>query len=256
MPTFRHRVELDHPVEEVFAWHTRPGAFERLTPPWESVRVVEREGGIRPGARVVLELRKGPATLRWEVEHGEFEENRLFVDTQVSGPFGAWRHEHRFEPLDGGRCALEDVIEWEAPLGSLGHAFGGQYIESNLERLFQFRGTRLADDLSRHRSLGAGRALTVAITGSSGMIGQPLVDLLRSGGHRVLRLRRGDAEGDDEVRWDPARGEIDAERLEGVDAVVHLAGEPIVGVRWTDDKRKAIVRSREVGTLTLARALA
>ncbi|TVP57085.1 MAG: TIGR01777 family protein [Gemmatimonadales bacterium] len=256
MPTFRHRVELDHPVEEVFAWHTRPGAFERLTPPWESVRVVEREGGIRPGARVVLELRKGPATLRWEVEHGEFEENRLFVDTQVRGPFGAWRHEHRFEPLDGGRCALEDVIEWEAPLGSLGEAFGGQYIESNLERLFRFRGTRLADDLSRHRWFGGSEALTVAVTGSSGMVGQPLVDLLRSGGHRVLRLRRGGAEGDDEVRWDPARGEIDAERLEGVDAVVHLAGEPIVGVRWTDDKRKAIVRSREVGTLTLARALA
>ena len=255
MPTFRHRVELDHPVEEVFAWHTRPGAFERLTPPWESVRVAEREGGIRPGARVVLELKKGPATLRWVVEHTGFEENRLFVDEQISGPFSSWRHEHRFEPLDGGRSAIEDVVEWEAPMGALGEAFGGSHIESTLERLFRFRATRLADDLGRHRDFSPDRPLVVAVTGSSGMIGQALVEMLTTGGHRVLRLRRGDAEGPDEIRWDPARAEIDAEGLEGVDAVVHLAGEPVVGVRWTDAKKKAILRSREVGTLTLSRAL-
>ena len=255
MPVHRHRVELDHPVEEVFAWHTRPGAFERLSPPWEDVRVREREGGIRAGGRVVLGLRKGPAELTWEVEHTAYEENRLFVDEQRSGPFQKWRHEHRFESLPGGRSALEDVVEWEPPLGSLGETFGGGYIQRNLERLFVFRGVRLADDLARHRRYGEPGPLTVAITGATGFIGTHLTHLLTSGGHRVVRVTRGEA-GPDAVRWDPARGEMDPAGLEGVDAVVHLAGEPIVGLRWTAAKKRAILRSREVGTLTLARALA
>jgi uncharacterized protein len=255
MPVHRHRVELDHPVEEVFTWHTRPGAFERLSPPWEDVRVREREGGIQVGGRVVLALKKGPAELTWEVEHTAYEENRLFVDEQRSGPFQKWRHEHRFESLPGGRSAVEDIVEWEPPLGSLGETFGGGYIQRNLERLFVFRGVRLADDLGRHRGWAGEPRLTVAISGSSGLIGTQLTHLLTSGGHRVRPITRG-AASEGEIRWNPARGEIDEAALEGVDAVVHLAGEPIVGVRWTEAKKKAILRSREVGTLTLARALA
>lgn len=254
MPTFRHRFELDHPVEEVFAWHTRPGAFERLVPPWERVAVRERSGGIRPGGRVVLGLGRGPAEMTWELEHTEFEQDRLFVDEQVKGPFSRWRHEHRFEPIGGDRCAVIDEVDWAPPLGSAGRALGGRFVEPSLERLFTFRHARLAGDLERHRTY-AGSPLTIAVTGSTGLVGTALTAFLRSGGHRVIPITRGDG-GEGTVRWDPARGNIDAEGLEGIDGVVHLAGEPIVGVRWTDAKKKAIRRSREVGTLTLGRALA
>jgi uncharacterized protein len=261
MPVFRHRVELDHPVEEVFAWHTRPGAFERLSPPWEDVRVRARDGGIEPGARVVIELRRGPAKLTWEVEHTQYEEHRLFVDEQVEGPFAAWRHEHRFEALDGGRTAVTDVVTWEAPLGALGETFGGGYIERELGRLFRFRGERLRGDLELHRRLAAARGvdappLTVAITGATGFVGRALTELLESGGHRVLRVTRSPREGTDDVAWNPARGELDPRSLEGVDAVVHLAGESIAGGRWTEARKKAIHRSREAGTLLLSRTLA
>ncbi|HEU4753537.1 MAG TPA: TIGR01777 family protein, partial [Armatimonadota bacterium] len=60
MPVFQHRSEIEVPAEELFAWHARPGAFERLVPPWERIRVLEREGGIRDGAHLLMELRKGP----------------------------------------------------------------------------------------------------------------------------------------------------------------------------------------------------
>jgi uncharacterized protein len=266
MPVFRHRIELDHPVEAVFAWHRRPGAFDRLSPPWENVRVKEKAGGIEPGGRVILEMRKGPATLTWEVEHTAYEENRLFVDEQISGPFAAWRHEHRFEPLGPDRCALEDVVTWEAPLGALGETFGGGYIERSLDRLFRFREARLRGDLELHRRLrtlrtrpgtpGEPPPLTVGITGATGLIGTQLVHLLTSGGHEVRRVTRRPVAGSSDVGWDPSRGEIDAEALEGVDAMVHLAGESIAGVRWTEAKKKAIHRSREAGTLLLARTLA
>lgn len=254
MPTFRHSTELDHPVGEVFAWHERPGAFERLTPPWEDVRVREREGGIQPGGRVVLEVRKRPVTFTWELQHTALEENRLFVDEQVSGPFASWRHEHRFEPIDEGRCRVEDVVDWEPPLGSLGRAFGTGIVESNLLRLFRFRARRLKEDLDRHAAY-PGPPLTVAISGASGFIGTRLSAFLTSGGHRVRRITRDGKDDPDAIPWDPDRGRIDAERLEGLDAVVHLAGEPLVGIRWTEAKKKAILQSREVGTLALARAL-
>jgi len=261
MPVYRHRIELDHPVETVFQWHRMPGAFARLSPPWENVRVRASSGGIEPGGRVELELRKGPASLGWVVEHTEFEENRLFVDEQVSGPFAAWRHEHRFSPLGPDRCALEDVVTWEAPMGALGETFGGSYIQRSLERLFRFRAARLVGDLEFHRRMETLRGkdappLTVGITGATGLIGTQLTHLLTTGGHVVRRVTRSPEAGSSDVGWNPSRGEIDAEALEGVDAVVHLAGESIAGVRWTDAKKKAIHRSREAGTLLLSRTLA
>ena len=56
-------------VEEAFAWHERPGAFERLTPPWERVTVIERSGGILEGARTIVKVRVGPARFRWLARH-------------------------------------------------------------------------------------------------------------------------------------------------------------------------------------------
>jgi uncharacterized protein len=96
---------------------------------------------------------------------------------------------------------------------------------------------------------------TVAVTGAGGLIGSRLTERLRGDGVRVLRLVRRAPAGEDEVRWSPAEGTLDAERLEGVDGVVHLAGEN-VGARWTPERRRRIRESRVEGTALLARALA
>jgi ligand-binding SRPBCC domain-containing protein len=69
MPVDRFETVIDAPPERVFEWHEQPGAFERLSPPWAEVRVVEREGGIRDGARVVLDVRKGPVHMTGEIRH-------------------------------------------------------------------------------------------------------------------------------------------------------------------------------------------
>lgn len=97
--------------------------------------------------------------------------------------------------------------------------------------------------------------MRVAITGSSGLIGTALTRSLEVDGHHVVRVvRREDDEGT--VRWDPDSGEIDATGLEGVDAVVHLAGAGIGDHRWTDDHKRAVLESRKKGTSLLATTLA
>src|SRR5580765_2049901 len=98
--------------------------------------------------------------------------------------------------------------------------------------------------------------MDVAVTGSHGLIGSALLPRLRADGHRVVRLVRGTPEGSDDVRWDPAAGTIDAGGLDGVDAVVHLAGAGIGDKKWTPARKRLILESRAQGTRLLAGALA
>jgi uncharacterized protein len=257
---FVARSRLAAPAEEVFAWHTRPGAFERLVPPWAPVEVLERQGGVRDGARVTLKIALGPVPLRWELEHFGYQEGREFRDRQVRGPFAAWEQVHRVEPDGPDAAWLEDRIQYDLPAGSLGDWFGPALVRDRLAHTFAYRHRQIARDLARQRARGGGRSLSIAISGASGMIGGALAAFLGTAGHRVLRLVRGhDGQrplADDEIAWDPAAGTLDAARLEGVDAVVHLAGENLAAGRWTADRKRRIEVSRVQGTTLLARTLA
>ncbi len=93
---------------------------------------------------------------------------------------------------------------------------------------------------------------TVAITGATGFLGSALASALSADGVQVVRIGRGK---DADVQWDPNAGTIDAARLNGVDAVVHLAGENIAQ-RWTSARKRAIRESRVKGTSLIAHTLA
>ena len=113
-----------------------------------------------------------------------------------------------------------------------------------------------ADDLERHARSADRGTLQIAITGATGLIGRALVPLLAAAGHEVKRLVRSrDRLGPGDVYWNPAAGEIDDDGLDGLDAVVHLAGET-VSERWTKAHKRAILESRVQGTGLLARTLA
>lgn len=94
----------------------------------------------------------------------------------------------------------------------------------------------------------------VAITGASGFLGTALRRALEAEGWTVLPIVRREPR-DGEIGWDPMAGRLQAERLEGVDAVVHLAGENLAGL-WTPAKKRRIMDSRAVGTRLLAESLA
>ena len=96
----------------------------------------------------------------------------------------------------------------------------------------------------------------IAITGSSGLIGTALVGHLKSEGHTVQRLVRRAPVAVDEVTWDPQTGYVDLNALEGVDAIIHLAGAPVDGKRWSKKFKAEILNSRLMGTATIAKAVA
>ena len=269
MPRFVKTSNLPVPPRVAFDWHARPGALPRLIPPWQRVRVIASVPGkdgspIGKGARVVLGMRVLPGVeLKWVAQHGEPSisgelENLTFLDEQVSGPFQSWSHKHGVAPTGDGRARLTDSVDYRLPAGSLGRALGGASVRRTLERAFAYRHRVTRDDLAQHATLDA-TPMTVGITGSSGLVGSHLAAMLTAGGHRVVRLVRHDnqARADDAVLCDPLNDRIDRAGLDtaALDAVVHLAGEPVIG-RWTDDKKRAIRESRVDATLNLCRALA
>jgi uncharacterized protein (TIGR01777 family) len=97
--------------------------------------------------------------------------------------------------------------------------------------------------------------MKIVLSGANGLLGGALIPSLKSGGHQVKRLVRqsGPAFGE-EVAWDPAAGNIDRDGLEGQDAVIHFAAEPVAG-RWNDEKKRRIRDSRVGGTAVIAEAL-
>ncbi|MDQ3932124.1 MAG: TIGR01777 family oxidoreductase [Actinomycetota bacterium] len=98
--------------------------------------------------------------------------------------------------------------------------------------------------------------MDILISGSSGLIGSALRERLRTSGHHPIRLVRPESpQAGDVVRWNPTEGHIEAEAIEGIDAVVHLAGEPLLG-RWTDRKKRRIRDSRVQATRLLSGTLA
>lgn len=245
---------------DVWAWHERPGALERLLPPWEDVETVRRDTGLAEGNRTTVRVGRPPLAVSWTSEHLAPDPPRSFADFQVEGPFARWHHRHLFLPVDGGGCDVEDRIEYELPLEPVsGFAAGGR-IRHRIERGIAYRHRVLARDFKRHGETPLVPGQTVAISGASGMLGSVLACVLSTGGHEPVALVRSRSTPPIATRrtveWDIGAGTVDERGLSGCDAVVHLAGESIAGGRWTADRRRRILDSRVEGTRLLASALA
>ncbi|MCV7280964.1 TIGR01777 family protein [Mycolicibacterium flavescens] len=238
---------VDHPLDEVFGWHTRPGAMRRLVPPWQPMTVVAETASLADG-RAVLGL---PGGLRWVAQHDPagYDPPRRFVDVLSSaGPASwpprlvrRWTHTHGFIEVGGG-TRVRDRVDTPVPAAAL-------------RSTFVYRHRQLAEDLAAHRAAATAglRPLVIAVTGASGLVGSALAAFLSTGGHRVVRLVRHRPRGADERLWDPYRPAADL--LAGVDAVVHLAGASIAG-RFTDEHKRAIRDSRIEPTRRLAEVAA
>lgn len=125
--------------ERVFAFHQLPDAFERLVPPWENAKIVQKADITKVGSRAIIEQKIfGIVPSRWVAEHTAYDPPHSFEDVQISGPFASWRHKHIIEQHAEG-ALLRDEIEFEPPMLFLGHLAAPYLITPKLEKMFEFR---------------------------------------------------------------------------------------------------------------------
>ncbi len=239
-------------AKEAFAYHDRPGALERLIPPWESVEIESSDGSLEVGSRVVMRTSILGVPVRWVAEHTHYDPPHLFADTQISGPFAAWDHRHEFKDV-GSYTELRDRIQYRVPMGAIGNLFGGGKARATLEAMFAYRHRVTHDDLT----LSADRPrepLRVAVSGSRGLVGSRLENLLTLLGHQVRPIVRSISDCEREIAaWE---NEKESQKFTEVDAVVHLAGKSIAESRWSDSVKQEIRDSRVAKTRQLCESLA
>ena len=125
--------------ERVFEFHLLPDAFERLVPPWENARIIQKADVTEIGSRAIIEQKIfGLVPMQWVAEHTAYDPPRMFEDIQVSGPFKSWRHRHIIEPHPEG-AMLIDEIDFEVPMGPLGSLVAPVLILPKIEKMFDFR---------------------------------------------------------------------------------------------------------------------
>lgn len=269
MAVFESTEHIGHPADRVFQWHRRPGALTRLSPEWAQSVLEESYPPLAPGTRARLRTSvpgtAGTVRVPFVAEHDDGPTPRSFVDRMVKGPLKSWTHTHVFDGEQS--CVVRDRVEYEVLPGRLGgdrNALGkyaGRFtdraVQSMLTKTFADRTAQLRADLDFHAALAerSDRRLNILVGGASGLVGSQVAALLSTGGHSVRRLVRGEPQRADEVRWDPARGQLEASAVAWADVVVHLGGASIA-TRFTPKNKQKILSSRVDSTDLIVRTCA
>lgn len=229
------------PREEVWQWHTRPGALARLTAPFGFMTPLQQTESLADGTSI-LSL---PGGLKWVARHdlSRYQPRRSFADVCINAPFRSlanWRHEHLFEDHPLGTL-ITDKVDTRIPTGAV-------------ESVFAYRQQQLIEDFRFAQRLGELNVepRTIAITGTHGTVGAAVAAQLGTLGHTVVPLVRS-SPGAGQRLWRPNIPAKDL--LEGIDVLIHLAGEPIFG-RFNSAHKEAIRDSRVGPTRLLAQLVA
>lgn len=257
MAVFTHHDSIGCPLEEVWSWHTRPGALTRLSPEWAQTVLQESWPPLAPGAKVRMRTSApgtaGSVRVSFDCEHLRGPTERSFVDRMVRGPLSSWRHTHTFTCEDSS-TRVDDRVEYELLPWRLGERAGllEEFMRPALEATFRSRSQKLRADLDFQRrlsELGGGRRLNVLIGGASGLVGTQVAAMLLTGGHQVRRLVRRSVQRQDEVRWDPKAGRLEPQDVAWADVVVHLGGASIA--RRLSGSGKQIIRDSRLDSTRL-----
>jgi ligand-binding SRPBCC domain-containing protein len=138
MLQFRYSSLIDAPVETVWDFHTRDDILQLLTPPWQPVEIIRRQGGLDVGAVSEFKIWLGPLPVTWVAIHTECIPYQLFTDEQQQGPMASWVHRHQFSE-ENGKTRLTDAIAYSLPGDWLAEQVVGWWVDSRLEDMFRYR---------------------------------------------------------------------------------------------------------------------
>ena len=259
MARFQKVSQLPVSADAAYDWHMRAGAFARLSPPFENVRLKESDPELKEDSVAVLEISEGPIKVEWTAKHSDFMTGRSFKDVQVKGPFDKWIHTHRFEPCsEGESCTLTDDIEYRMPFFQSLNPIAIAVLENKLEKVFRYRHSTTQADMQLLSTRSEQRKKKVCVVGGSGLIGSSLVPFLLTQGHDVTVMTRTPGSAGAQVKeilWSLEEKKIPQDELEGLDVLINLSGEDITSGAWNAEKKVSIRRSRVSSTRFLVNTM-
>lgn len=135
---FQYSSLINASIEKVWQFHERQDILQILTPPWQPVKIIRREGGLDVGTISEFRISLGIIPVHWIARHIKCEPYQLFVDEQIEGPMQSWVHYHQFT-AEGGQTKLTDTIDYEIPGGWLAELLLGWWVDSRLKDMFRYR---------------------------------------------------------------------------------------------------------------------
>ena len=225
------------PIEEVFAFFSRPENVGRMTPASQGFEFLSDDREMREGLEIRYRIRPLLAIpMTWTGRITEFRPPTRFVDIQVRGPYRDWEHTHTFEAVAGG-TVIRDDIQYRLPIGPLGDLANGLIVRGELARIFRHRATTLRTVLAAPSAAATG--LTVAVAGGTGFVGGGIATELHRRGHMVRVLSH---------RGEPARGGL-ADEIEirtagvqtgdGLDAALRGADALVIALAFKNSPIEA-----------------
>jgi ligand-binding SRPBCC domain-containing protein len=149
----RHQV-VQGTHEEVFAFFESPWNLEAITPPWLRFEIVDTtDETMRVGTEITYRLKWQGIPMRWRTRIAECEPGMMFADEMTRGPYRRWYHRHSFTAVPGG-VEVVDVVEYELPLGWLGRLVHAALVRAQLEAIFDYRTTAVAEIFARRLATG------------------------------------------------------------------------------------------------------
>lgn len=147
--TIKHRQIVCRPIEQVFSFFADVENLDRITPPWMHFRIhTPVPITMCAGARIEYTIRWRGLPIRWITEIEEWLPGKRFVDRQIRGPYRLWHHTHGFETA-GDDTIVEDVVRYALPLGPVGRIAHALLVRRDVERIFDFRASRIQELMRR-----------------------------------------------------------------------------------------------------------
>ena len=145
MHTYRLEREqwLPKPIDEVFAFFSRPENLQQITPAWLDFRMVDAPKELQSGSLIRYRLRWHGVPVRWTTEITEWNPPRAFADREFKGPYALWNHDHWFAEKDGG-TTMRDCVSYALPLGWAGRIAHWALVRRDVEGVFDFRAETMA----------------------------------------------------------------------------------------------------------------